>query len=591
MRRPSHRPSRFRPELTVLEGRCLPASDPILAWNEVLLQANAADHSRPAPEQGGPNLTARAFAVVSVAMYDAFNSTNPVGRPYFVRVPHARNADTTAAVAQAAHDTLVALYPSQAAAFDAALTRALAGVRDGPREDRGREVGCMVAATILQARTGDMADSIQVPGYEPSGLPGFHDVDPLNPGQGFYAPDYMDVAPFAIPNADFAQARPLDDGTPEGRMAFLQSDEYTAAYNEVVALGGDGVTTPTSRTAEQTIIGHYWGYDGAPGLGTPPRLYNQIARVVAEQEGNTPAENARLFALVNVAMADAGLSCWNSKYDNDFWRPILGVRGGEGDGNAATAGDADWTPLGAALSNGTASQINFTPPFPAYTSGHATFGAALFQTLTRFYGTDNVTFTFVSDEYNGATTDAGGTTPRPLVPRTFHSFSEASFENAQSRIYLGVHWAFDRDEGIACGNVVADYVFDHMMQPGAHGGGPKPGNETPVEKSTVLAVYGTAGDDVILIGPGTVTVNGHAIPLHGADWVVVFAGSGDDTVIVADDARVPVSVHGGAGVDAVVGESHGVYFVQDGVGGPETGDVSRMDIELETDVYDFPFGF
>ena len=117
------------------------------------------------------------------------------------------------------------------------------------------------------------------------------------------------------------------------------------------------------------------------------------------------------------AMADAGLNCWTSKYDNDFWRPILGVRNGNADTNPDTAVDPNWTPLGAAVSNGTAGQTNFTPPFPAYTSGHATFGAAMFQTLTRFYGTDHITFTFVSDEFNGVTTDAGSTTPRPLIPR------------------------------------------------------------------------------------------------------------------------------------------------------------------------------
>lgn len=114
--------------------------------------------------------------------------------------------------------------------------------------------------------------------------------------------------------------------------------EYSAAYNEVKSLGGNGTTTPT-HTATQTVIGIYWGYDGRPGLGTPPRLYNQIVRTIAKQQHNTEAQNARLFGLVNIAMADAGLAAWNTKYHDAMWRPIMGIRGGDTDGNPATTGD------------------------------------------------------------------------------------------------------------------------------------------------------------------------------------------------------------------------------------------------------------
>jgi hypothetical protein len=265
-------------------------------------------------------------------------------------------------------------------------------------------------------------------------------------------------------SVDHFEARRLDDGTPEGRETFLQSQEYTLAYYEVFALGGDGVTTPTVRTPEQTVIGIYWAYDGRPGLGTPPRLYNQIARTVAVQEGNTEAENARLFALLNLAMADAGLTAWNNKYDDAFWRPILGIRNGDGDGNPVTIGIADWTPLGAPASNPRPGETNFTPPFPAYTSGHATFGAATFRTLADFYGRDDITFSFTSDECDGTTTDQDGSV-RAVVTRTFPSFSAAADENGQSRIYLGIHWAFDKVQGIQAGNAIADYAFANLLQP------------------------------------------------------------------------------------------------------------------------------
>jgi hypothetical protein len=483
------RKPRFRPTVEALEDRCVPAVDVILEWNAVMLQANAVDHSLAAPEQGGPTLTARAFAIVSAAMYDAYNSVHPTAEPYLTVASNADHASSAAAVAQAAHDTLASLFPSQGATFDAALTQTLARVPDGAFEDRGRAVGSFVAGRILQARAHDNADSIQGPPYVPNGQPGFHNVDPLHPGQGFYAPDYQSVTPFALRSAEQFGPLALDDGTPAGRAAFLRSPAYTRAYYEVFALGGDGVTTPTLRTPEQTTVGIFWGYDGRPGLGTPPRLYDQIVRTVAAQEHNTEAQNARLFALVNIAMADAGLACWDRKYDDAFWRPVLGTRGGNADGNPLTVGLPNWAPLGAQASNPRPGETNFTPNFPSYTSGHATFGAATFQTLARFYGRDDITFTVHSDEFNGVTRGADGQV-RPVVTRTFHSFSAAAEENGQSRIYLGIHWAFDKVQGIQCGDHIADYVFSNFLRP-LGGAGPGGGFSPALVPDTPAALDGT----------------------------------------------------------------------------------------------------
>jgi hypothetical protein len=232
------------------------------------------------------------------------------------------------------------------------------------------------------------------------------------------------------------------------------------------------VTTLTLRTAEQTQISLFWGYDGSPGLATPPRLYNQIAEVPALQQNNSEVQNARFFALVNIAMADAGIACWDGKYDYNFWRPITAIREndpgtgptGLGSGNLFLVGQGDpgWTPLGAPADNGHGT--NFTPPFPAYASGHATFGAALFRTMADFFGRDYIQFTIGSDEFNGVTQDQNGEV-RPVVYRTFTSFSQAAEENGQSRIYLGIHWSFDKEQGIICGDRVADYVFAHLLKP------------------------------------------------------------------------------------------------------------------------------
>jgi hypothetical protein len=440
------------------------AIDPILEWNAVMIEANAVDHSKAVPEQPGPVLTGRAFAIISAAMYDALNSIEKIGKPYLTVAPNADGASVDAAVAQAAHDTLTALYPSQSVASDVALLETLARVPDGPSKAQGIAVGQFVGAGIMKVRGTDGASDMDNPPYVMTDALGFHHPDPTNPNQGFYGAHAGNITPFGLSSVDPYLAPALDDASIPGRAAFLQSDAYTAAYQEVVALGGNGTTTPTTRTAEQTQIGIFWGYDGRPGLGTPPRLYNQIVRVVAEQQNNTVEQNARLFALANIAMADGGICAWKRKYTDQFWRPIMGIRNAGGTGNPATAGDPNWTPLGGQASNPFPGEINFTPFFPAYPSGHATFGAAMFKTLARFYGRDDISFTFISDEFNGLTRGEDGAV-RPIVARTFDSFSQAMKENGQSRIYLGIHWGFDRDEGIKSGSNVADYVFDNILQP------------------------------------------------------------------------------------------------------------------------------
>ncbi len=447
------------PGVERLEPVCLLAADPVLAWNAVALDAVAIDHSIATPAQPGPTRSARALAIVHVAIADALNAIDRQFTPYLVRGRAPRAASIDAAVARAGHDTLVALYPDQAPTLDAALRASLEEIPDGRSENLGVAVGRFVARRVLHDRRRDGSELVVA--YDEPEAPGTFQTFTGEPAA--LTPGWGDVDPFVATDISRFRAPPPPS---------LTSQEYAAAYHEVLTLGGDGVTTPTLRTQEQTEIGIFWGYDGTPGLGTPPRLYNQIARLIAEQQGNTPSQNARLFALVNVAMADAGCASWESKYVYDFWRPIRGIRqvGSAGpldDGNPATTADPDWTPLGAPCTNCPPDRANFTPPFPAYVSGHATFGAALFRTLARFYGRDDVAFTFTSDEYNGLSRDVDGTV-RPLRPRSFTSFSQAAEENGQSRIYLGIHWSFDKEQGIAQGNAIADEVFDHAFRPLTH---------------------------------------------------------------------------------------------------------------------------
>jgi uncharacterized repeat protein (TIGR01451 family) len=440
-----------------------PVGDPVLFWNAVALQANADDHSGTYgnPQMMGPCASSYALAAVHAAVYEAVNSIDKTHQPFIALIPVQQNekASYDAAVASAAYKTLMAMHSNQKVAFDASFNSHMSRIPEGAEKTAGVRIGEAAAQQILNSRLND--GSAKNDPHTASNLPGRHRKDPVNPEQPFMGAYCGEIKPFAIAASWQFRASP---------PPALTSKEYADAFNEVKQYGGDGVTTPTIRTKEQTEIGIFWAYDGVKHMGTPPRLYNQIARQIAIEKKNTIAQNARLFALINIVQADGGIAAWESKYHYDVWRPIVGIREadagtgptGLGDNNPLTTGDVYWTPLGAPMSNRTAS--NFTPPFPAYPSGHATFGAAAFRTIALFYGTDNIPFTFTSDELNGVTTDNKGVV-RPLAPRNFRTMTEAIRENAQSRVYLGVHWQFDQQAGMKMGEDIAEYTFRNALKP------------------------------------------------------------------------------------------------------------------------------
>ncbi|MFI5402200.1 MAG: vanadium-dependent haloperoxidase [Planctomycetota bacterium] len=451
------------------------SSDPSFAalrhWNQIAIDTSGLDHApvevgenRVFGHALGPGRSSKAMAIVHIAIFEAVNAIDGGHASYVGLAAAPDGTSMAAAIAKAAHATLVALYPSHAPRLNPLLADALDGIADGPAKTQGVALGAAAATAILAMRVGDgsvHAEPLYGTDYIADDDAGVWRQDPVSPHPLALGALWSTVTPFVLTSsAQFrAPAPPL-----------MSSAEYATAYDEVQRLGGDGITTPTERTEEQTFIGIYWAYDGLPSLCAPPRLYNQIAMEIADLMGSDVVETARLLALSNVAMADAGIAIWESKYFYKFWRPVTGIREsdaltgptGTGDGNDDTVGDDMFVPLGAPASN--SDGLNFTPPFPAYPSGHAGFGGALFQTFRRFYGTDDIAFTFVSDEWNGETTDNEGN-PRPLRPRSFSSLSEAEEENGQSRIYLGIHWSFDKTHGIAQGRAVADYVFDHLFVP------------------------------------------------------------------------------------------------------------------------------
>jgi membrane-associated phospholipid phosphatase len=215
----------------------------------------------------------------------------------------------------------------------------------------------------------------------------------------------------------------------------LSSAGYVTSFQEVKALGAAASTT---RTPEQTQIALFWA-DG-DGTVTPPGHWNRIAQAVAVARGNSLAGNARLFALLNIALADAAVVAWDCKYKYDLWRPVTAIRCADLTGNPDTAVDPDWTPL-----------IK-TPPFPSYTSGHSTFSSAAAAVLANFFGTDALPFATTSEDLPGVT-------------RSFGRFSAAAEEAGMSRIYGGIHWSFDNSAGLTSGRDLGDYVSRHFLLP------------------------------------------------------------------------------------------------------------------------------
>ena len=390
-------------------------ADVVTDWNSAALDAIRTGRV-------SPPSASRALAMLHAAIYDAVNGISRTHEIYLVPSAVPRSASKEAAAAAAAHTVLVALFPGRAGAFDALYLAHLAAIPHGPHADAGIRWGERVGAHILQWRRSDHADAVVAP---PLGdAPG--SWEPTEPGFAPYLlPQWGFVAPFAIPNGSYFR--------PVGPPA-LTSTEYAQAYDEVKAYGA---SVGSSRTPEQDTSALFWA-DGA-GTETPPGHWNSIARIVALQQGNTLEQNARLFALLNIAMADAAISAWDAKYAFSSWRPVTAIRNGSIDGNAATAGDPAW------------SSLIINPPFPEYVSGHSTFSAAAATVLAMFYGSDEIAFLTTSDFLPGVT-------------RHFPGFSAAAAEAAMSRLYGGIHFRFSIEDGLWAGVAIGEWTVAHYLR-------------------------------------------------------------------------------------------------------------------------------
>ncbi|CAO1604822.1 hypothetical protein XANCAGTX0491_008362 [Xanthoria calcicola] len=470
-----------------------------LYWNNVTLDLNRLATSLFNAPNNDPPSAARALAIVHLAIHDAYFSIRPEAlgtiKTYLrlddcdpkTRLPAAPpNGDTRLAVAGAAIATVRQLYTTPRPNTPTAVTAVFRQFIDeaaarfpnlnmlSPSYFFGSAVGQAMLNLLDQgAAPFDQGGYMPRPGRfrfddDPTHPVRIVPVDVNNPNgpkkaiRVYASPFYGSVAKrVAVQENHLIADPPLGSDT-------NSVQEYNFAFQEVYNQGGAQALNTTRRRPTQTTTGFFWAYDGANLIGTPPRHYNQVLRKLAvdkkpaadiTDESNTTGF-VRLFALANAAQADAGIFAWLAKYSYEVWRPLSGVR----QDNQNPMADPFWLSQGAPNTN--INDISFKPPFPAYPSGHATFGGAFFQAVRLYYKQrdsltfaddepDNISFTAVSDELNGvnrdlrqpydpnvAITEQIGTV-RTLVPKTFKSLWDAMFDNAISRVYLGVHWGFD----------------------------------------------------------------------------------------------------------------------------------------------------
>jgi membrane-associated phospholipid phosphatase len=391
------------------------AVNPVIEWNRTLLVI-----LRTAGAQPSTIHSTRSFAILHASIFDAVNNIDGTYSPYRVRLSNvSRRASQPAAANQAAHDVLVALYPAFQTTLDAELQQDLAQIPEGQDKTDGVAVGQTAAAQILAFRSTDGA-AVTPPPFIPGNQPGDYQFTPPN----FVPADFTQwpqVTPFAIARAD--EFRP-------GPPPQLTSDEYTKVFNEVQSLG---FITSTTRTPKQTLIGTFWN-------GNIQDFWNEIAQTAALGHHLGLAHSARLFALLNISLADSTIALFEAKYNYRFWRPVTAIELAGDDGNPNTNPNPHWLPL-----------TTKTAPDPSYPGAHSTISFAGAEVLKYYFG-DQFTFDVTSESLQGAN-------------RHFTGFSAAAQEAGLSRIYAGQHFRTDHIAGKGLGEKVAESIVETTLLP------------------------------------------------------------------------------------------------------------------------------
>ena len=367
----------------------------------------------------------RKLAMVHTAMHDAINSIIGKYEVFAVKAAAPPGASSEAAAARAAYAVLVRVFPSAEAkaTLDARLAASLAAIPDGASKTDGVAVGEFVGKAIFDLRASD-GYNVPISYVFRTGAGDFQTPPNFAPNTPPFGTEGLPVPPFVLKSP--SQFR--SPGPPG-----LNSAAWARDYNEVKSLGEKNSTV---RTTEQTAIGYFW-------VEGTQFTWNRIARIVAADKGNNLAENARLFALLNLSLVDAFTACWDTKHYYNFWRPITAIRAGDADGNPDTAADPSWTPL-----------VD-TPNHADYTSGHAVFAGAAAEVLKSFFGTDTIGFSFKTI----TSKDSEGKT------RSYQSFSEAAKQTGDSRVWNGFHSRTAVQDGLEQGRLTGAYIFGQALRP------------------------------------------------------------------------------------------------------------------------------
>jgi hypothetical protein len=415
----------------------------VLDWNDTFLQAIRV-------RGGAPGPIAREGAILHIAMHDAIVAITPTHAPYLGGLDAAGTENKEAAVHRAAHRVLTTLYPDQSATFDALLAQ-----REGPLPPAGpqrravlagRRIGDSAAVAILADRADDGNDDAtpyQVGTAAGAWRPAGPLVQPVTPNWGRVRPFSRERG--ASAENWLATFRPPLPGGASDVLSLLASQEYADQVNEVK---DKGRFDSASRTSEETEIAHFWAND-LDGTYKPPGQLFELTRTLAVDESLDLAATAHLFALVAIAMADAAIVAWDAKYHTelDLWRPDTAIQLAALTGNNAVSPDPLWQPLSTNYGG-----AHFSPPFPAYISGHATFGAVHARMMANFFGTDEKSFELGTDDPFA-----------PGVKRSYTKFSDAGKENGMSRIFLGVHFRWDAEQAAPVASKLADHIFDTLL--------------------------------------------------------------------------------------------------------------------------------
>lgn len=419
-------------------GQAPSSTNAVIAWND---NASAATRAACVSPFDNPLHESRTFAIMHVAIHDALNAISLRSTPYAYR-GIARGASPEAAVASAARTALVGALSDITGPFapcigkavdlvEARYATALAAVPDGAAKLKGIAVGKKSAYTILAKRARDGSDTpLVVPDFPQGDRPGEYRFVAGSP-QFAFAPRWGDVTPFVRRTNRIPVAPPYALGSPA----------YARDYDEVKRYGGNGTTTPSARTAEETQIALFW-------LENSPHQWNRAARSMAVDRHLDLWQSARMFALLDMALSDGYVAVFKVKYDLLFWRPATAIRLGDTDGNARTTGDPGWQPL------------RPIPPIPDHDSGHAVAGAAAAAALRGYFGTDRVSFDLCS-----YTVETNTCTDASPLTRHYTRLSQAAAENGRSRILVGFHFRHAVAVGIEHGTAVGDRVVDRTLRP------------------------------------------------------------------------------------------------------------------------------